>query len=127
MPTATSPSSRHYEVDEPLLGAIAAEIQTFIPGAQVRLFGSRALGRARPDSDIDLLVTVPDRWLAAHSRFEGSDALAWRLAHHRLPIDLLLYSATEVEARRHGRCNVIAEACRHGRLLEPAPLVHGPS
>jgi predicted nucleotidyltransferase len=30
---------------------IAAEIQAAIPGAEVRLFGSRARGNARPDRD----------------------------------------------------------------------------
>ncbi|WP_216910907.1 nucleotidyltransferase domain-containing protein [Synechococcus sp. CCY 0621] len=30
-----------------------------IPGAQVRLFGSRARGTSGPDSDIDLLITAP--------------------------------------------------------------------
>ena len=58
MTASTTPSSYHYVVDEPLLRTIAAEIQAAIPGAQVRLFGSRARGTARPDSDLDLLVTV---------------------------------------------------------------------
>ena len=59
--TATDrPSGYHYVVDEPLLRSIAAEIQAAIPGAEVRLFGARARGTARPDSDLDLLVTVPD-------------------------------------------------------------------
>ncbi len=34
-----------------LLVMIAAEIQAAIPGAEVRLFGSRARGNARPDRD----------------------------------------------------------------------------
>ena len=59
--TATArPPSYHYVVDESLLRSIAAEIQAAIPGAEVRLFGSRARGTARPDSDLDLLVTEPD-------------------------------------------------------------------
>ena len=75
MATSSRPSSYHYEVDEPLLSSIAAEIQAAIPGAEVRLFGSRARGTARPDSDLDLLVTVPDAWLASHSRFEETGSL----------------------------------------------------
>jgi predicted nucleotidyltransferase len=55
----------------------------------VRLFGSRARGTARPDSDLDLLVTVPDAWLATHSRFEETGDLSRKLAQHRIPIDLL--------------------------------------
>jgi predicted nucleotidyltransferase len=125
-PTAR-PSSYSYVVDEPLLRTIAAEIQAAIPGAVVRLFGSRARGTERPDSDLDLLVTVPDAWLATHSRFEETDALGWKLAHHRLPIELLLFSASEVEERRHGGVNVIAEAFRYGRRLDPEGPRHGAS
>jgi hypothetical protein len=125
MSTTASPYGYHYVVDEPLLRTIAAEIQASIPGAEVRLFGSRARGTARPDSDLDLLVTVPDAWLANHSRLEQTDALGWRLAYHRLPIELLLFSASEVAQRRHGRSNVIAEAFRYGRQLSPAESMHG--
>lgn len=119
MSASASPSSTSYVVSEPLLRMIAAEIQAAISGAEVRLFGSRARGTERPDSDLDLLVTVPDEWLATHSRLEETDALGWKLAHHRLPIELLLYSASEVEERRQGRSNVIAEAFRYGRRLDP--------
>ncbi len=115
-PTAR-PSSYHYVVDEPLLRTIAAEIQAAIPGAEVRLFGSRARGTERPDSDLDLLVTVPDEWLATHSRFEETDALGWKLAHHRIPIELLLYSHQEVQDRLQHRQHVVVEAYRHGREL----------
>ena len=125
MSATASSSTYHYVVDEPLLRTIAAEIQAAIPGAEVRLFGSRARGTARPDSDLDLLVTVPDAWLATHSRLEQTDALGWKLAYHRLPIELLLFSASEVAQRRHGRSNVIAEAFRYGRQLEPAESMHG--
>lgn len=126
MSAVSRPSSYQYVVDEPLLRTIAAEIEAAIPGAEVRLFGSRARGTARPDSDLDLLVTVPDGWLDSHSRLEETDALGWKLAHHRLPIELLLFSASEVEQRRHGMNNVIAEAFRYGRRLEPAKSTHGP-
>ena len=125
MCATASSSTYHYVVDEPLLRTIAAEIQAASPGAEVRLSGSRARGTARPDSDLDLLVTVPDAWLATHSRLEQTDALGWKLAYHRLPIELLLFSASEVAQRRHGRSNVIAEAFRYGRQLEPAESMHG--
>jgi len=45
---------------DPRISTVAAGIAEAIPGAQVRLFGSRARGTARPDSDVDLLITVPD-------------------------------------------------------------------
>ncbi len=46
MSTSARHYSYHYRVDEPLLRTIAAEIQAAIPGAEVRLFGSRACGTA---------------------------------------------------------------------------------
>jgi predicted nucleotidyltransferase len=117
MATSSRPSSYHYVVDEPLLRTIAAEIQAAIPGAQVRLFGSRARGTERPDSDLDLLVTVPDAWLACHSRFEETGDLCRKLAHHRIPIDLLLYSDAEVQERRQYIQHVVTEAFHNGRDL----------
>ncbi|MFM9088763.1 MAG: nucleotidyltransferase domain-containing protein [Cyanobium sp.] len=42
-----------------------------MPEAEVRLFGSHARGDARPDSDIDLLITVPDELKAAVKRVGG--------------------------------------------------------
>ncbi len=45
------------------LQGMAALIQQRIPGAEVRLYGSRARGTAGPESDIDLLITAPDAWL----------------------------------------------------------------
>lgn len=87
MAASSRPSSYHDVVDEPLLCTIVAEIQAAIPGAQVRLFGSRARGTARPDSHLDLLVTVPDAWFASHSRY-------------RIPFDVLVYSHADVRDRR---------------------------
>jgi predicted nucleotidyltransferase len=117
MTASTTPSSDHDVVDEPLLRTIVAEIQAAIPGAQVRLFGSSARGTERPDSDLDLLVTVPNEWLASHSRFVETDVLGWKLAHQRIPIDLLFYSDQEVQERRQYSQHVVTEAYRYGSDL----------
>jgi predicted nucleotidyltransferase len=72
---------------------------------RVALFGSRATGRARPDSDIDLVLygQVPEATLALlHQRFEDS----------LLPVtvDLLVYDRIE-----HGALK--AHVDRAGRRL----------
>ena len=114
----TTPS---FAVSERQLQQMAAEILQEIPGAEVRLFGSHARGEARPDSDIDLLITAKDGWLAQHTRFYILGRLWRKLAHHRIPVDLLLYSQSQVDERRHWLSHVIARAYREGRVLNGHP------
>ena len=114
----TTPSAA---ISEALLQQMAAEIQQEIPGAEVLLFGSHARGEAGPESDLDLLITANDGWLAQHSRFETLGRVWRKLAHHRIPIDLLLYSRSQVEERRHWLSHVIARAYREGRVLHGQP------
>jgi predicted nucleotidyltransferase len=57
---------------------VRAILESVVPGATVRVFGSRATGRARPFSDLDLLVVQPARldWAeqaALRDRFEASE------------------------------------------------------
>ncbi|MFM7514172.1 MAG: nucleotidyltransferase domain-containing protein [Cyanobium sp.] len=105
---------------EERLRAMAGVIHGVIPGAQVRLFGSRARGTARPDSDIDLLITAPDAWLEERNRFEVLNQLWGLLAQADMSLDLLLYSERECEERRQWRSHVIGRAFREGRLLDGA-------
>ena len=102
---------------EQRLQQMAAEIQLQIPGAEVRLFGSRARGEATPDSDIDLLITASDDWLAAHDRLQVLASLWRSLAHHRIPVDLLLYSQSQVAQKRSWSSHVIARALQEGRVI----------
>ncbi len=104
-------------IGESQLQQMAAEIRGLIPAAEVRLFGSRARGDARPDSDVDLMITVDDDWYGGHNRFDTLGILWNRLAHHRVPVDLLLYPRSTVEERRQWSSHVIAIAYREGRVL----------
>ncbi|MFM9088761.1 MAG: nucleotidyltransferase domain-containing protein [Cyanobium sp.] len=105
-------------VNEALLQQMAAEIREEIPEAEVRLFGSHARGDARPDSDIELLITVPDDWLAQHNRFEVLDRLRWRLSQPRRPVDLLLFSRSQVVQRQQLHSSVVHQAYEHGWRLD---------
>ena len=102
---------------DPLISAVAAGIAAAIPEAQVRLFGSRARGTARPDSDVDLLITVPDPWLVDHDRMRVLGDLWRQHSSYRLPLDLLLYSESEVIERRPYRSAVTTRAYEEGILL----------
>lgn len=102
---------------DPRIPRIAAEIRRQIPDCEVRLFGSHARGTARADSDADLLITVPDAWLADHDRLQVLGGLWRALASHHLPLDLLLYSRSEVRERAHCRSAVTTQAYQEGILL----------
>jgi len=102
----------------PQLRQIAAEICQEIPGAEVRLFGSRARGEAAAVSDLDLLITVSDHWLAHHDRWAVLDRLRWRISQPGCPVDLLLFSQSQVEQRRQLRSNVVHQAYAEGVRLD---------
>ena len=108
--TTTPKASPKATVSEAQLQQMAAEILQEIPEAEVRLFGSYARGEARPSSDVDLMIIVTDAWYTQHSWFETLGLLWRKLAHHRVPIDLLLYPRSKVEERRHWHSHVIARA-----------------
>jgi predicted nucleotidyltransferase len=105
-------------ISEAKLQQMVAEIREEIPGAEVRLFGSHARGEARPDSDIDLLITVTDDWLAHHDRWAVLDHLRWRLSQPRRPVDLLLFSHSQVELRQQLRSSVVHQAYAEGVRLD---------
>ena len=75
-----------------------------VPDARaVYLFGSRAGGVARPDSDLDLAV-LPPRPLGAVERFDAQEALALALAVDVDLVDLLSASTVmRAEVLRTGR------------------------
>lgn len=100
---------------------MAAHIRLLIPAAEVRLFGSRARGQARPDSDIDLLITAPDAWLAQRDRFALLAELWGAVAQPDLSVDLVLHSSSEASIRAQEPGSVVHEAFSNGVLLDGKP------
>src|SRR6266404_2050933 len=82
---------------------------------RVILFGSRARGDARPDSDFDLLIVQAVQ--PGNSRWQELRCL--RQALRRFPIakDLLLFRPAEFEYWRESLNHVVGRALREGRLL----------
>ncbi len=104
-------------IDERLAG-MAAAIRQLIPAAQVRLFGSRARGEAGPESDVDLLITAPDAWLASRDRFALLADLWGAVAQPDLSVDLVLHSSSEAARRAQQPGSLVQEAFRDGVLLD---------
>ena len=85
------------------------------------LFGSRATGTARPDSDLDLLVVER----TPHLEGQAKVASWWRhfepLKPLRLPVDLIVSGSADAARLAGSRWHVISEAARHGRVLVVRP------
>lgn len=103
------------------LAVMAAQIRQLIPAAEVRLFGSRARGQARPDSDVDLLITAPDAWLAQRDRFTLLGDLWGAVAQPDLSVDLVLHSCSEANRRAQEPGSLVQEAFIQGVLLDGQP------
>jgi predicted nucleotidyltransferase len=111
---------------EPRLAGMVAGIRQLIPAAELRLYscgeacgyGSRARGDGRADSDGDLLITVPDAWLAQRDRFALLADLWGAVAQPDLSVDLVLHSSSEAARRAKERGSLVYEAMRKGVLLD---------
>ena len=66
------------EADPELLRRIGATVRQVVPTADVILYGSRARGDARPDSDYDVLVLVDE--LDTQALFERIHKLIYKLS-----------------------------------------------
>ncbi len=109
----------HRITDEEIARLVADIVSEVAPEA-VYLFGSRARGEAREDSDVDLLVIEREPFGAHRSRRRELSRLWQLVARHRLAVDVLVYSQEEVEDWRATPGHVIARALHEGKALYAA-------
>ena len=104
-------------VDDVLLERMVQVIVDEVDPEQVILFGSRARGDARIDSDVDLVVVEASPFGPGRSR-RAEAARLWRaLAGFRITKDILVFSRTEVDYWRDSLNHVLARALREGKVL----------
>lgn len=85
-------------------------IKKSVHPTEVWLFGSRARGEAKPTSDWDLLVVVPDGDPAAQDPMAG-----WQLHKKaQVPADIVVCPATEFAEGRETVCTLAYEATHFG-------------
>ncbi len=105
------------------LAAVTAAMAAVDPAPmRLVLFGSRARGEARPDSDIDLLVVMPQPALTPQDRQVALQALRGALRPLRLPVGVDLVVVGQDDARKlaGSRWHVVARALREGQELHDA-------
>ena len=96
-----------------VLPAIVGRIVRLVDPARIVLFGSRASGQARDDSDYDLLIVV-DR---ADNRRASRIELGRALLDVPAALDLVVVPAAEVEPGWRGPRGVAQWAAEGGRVI----------
>ena len=97
-----------------LLDEIVKRLTNALHPIRIYLFGSHATGNADQDSDVDLLIVVPDTNQSRHDL-----ALKGR-AHLRdliIPMDLIVCTHSEIEKWQNVKCTLIYTVMRKGKLL----------
>ena len=92
----------------------AARLHAARPDATIILFGSRARGDARPDSDADFLVVVPR---PPASTRQAMVELMDELRPLRVPADVLVLSAARFRQRAGVPGTLCHTALREGKVL----------
>lgn len=110
---ALVPPHERWTVTEEKLQLAVAEIVELAAPARVILFGSRARGDHRPDSDADLLVIEHEVLDQAAEMVR----LRRALRPLRMPVDLLVVSSEKFDYWRDTPNMVYHDAAREGRVL----------
>jgi uncharacterized protein len=102
--------------DDALIAEAGRRLAAAAPDAKVILFGSRARGEGRSDSDLDLLVIEPE----LKSRRAEFVRLRQALGDLGVPIDLIVLSSEHADQRAQVRGSMVNEALQRGRVLAGA-------
>lgn len=99
------------------VGQIVRSIVDEVNPEQVILFGSRARGEEREDSDIDLVVVESAPFGAARSRRMEAARLYEAVAKFEAGMDILVYSRDELQTWGDSPNHVLGHALREGKVL----------
>jgi predicted nucleotidyltransferase len=108
--------SAMFQITENDIQALTQDIVRRFNPERVILFGSRAYGIPREDSDIDLLVVMKFEGRPFRKALEILSAIDFRK-----PLDLLVKTPDEIEKRYKMGDTVVSEALDNGQVLYARP------
>lgn len=103
--------------EDALLDEIVRRLVETLQPERVYLFGSRARGDARPDSDYDLLVVVKERTSDGCEMEQRAYGAMWGL---HAPIEIVVMTAGYFDWMLDAAASLAATVQREGRLLHAA-------
>jgi predicted nucleotidyltransferase len=101
-----------FETEQELLDEVVRRLVAAVDPEKIILFGSRARGDARPDSDYDFLV-VKD----SGSRHRASVPAYRALSGLGITKDIVFQSPADIASSRHAPSHLVARALEEGRVL----------
>ncbi|WP_114311976.1 nucleotidyltransferase domain-containing protein [Thermus caldifontis] len=99
---------------EPVLSAILKTV----PVRKIMLFGSRARGEGRPESDYDLLIVVPPEYKTMRAWKDLYEVTS--KVKRDFSLDLILATEEDLEKYRNAWMTVYPKALKEGRVLYAA-------
>ena len=108
-------------VTDTLIGQMVQAVVDEVDPERVILFGSRARGEEREESDVDLVVVEAEPFGPERSRHKEMVRLYKVLADFPVSADVLVYSHEEVDYWRDSLNHVLARALREGKVLYERP------
>ena len=105
------------QVDEQLLRDVVRRIVGVSRPYKIILFGSRARGTTRSESDVDLLVIAD----SSQPRSRRSAPLYGALSDILVPMDIIVYTPGEVEEWSPVAQAFVSTAVREGKVLYENP------
>ena len=99
------------------LTAIKSTVNSFLPGSQVLLFGSRAKGNEHAESDYDLLIITADTF-APREKMAWENKIRKALVYSLdLPFDVIMQSKSEVKEKRELTGHIVYYAMKEAVAL----------
>lgn len=104
------------ELEQAALDELVSRIVEAVHPLKIILFGSAARGEWRPESDVDLLVVMPE---GTHRR-DAAGEIYYRVRGIMVPFDVLVTTPSDLEKHRDNPGLIYKTILREGQTLYAA-------